>query len=495
MKLETITLSVIAVMSATMISCGGNGDCFDVEGFDPFGQDVKTFIVEYSQKDVETNATDTTDTKDINVYIDFSDGMQNAYKMPTNLDMLQTLCGHLADIATWYNCSNKEITSMERLTDKEIYNKVSDLTMYNKVGAPIEKTLTQIVANNKDAIFISDFEEYENGHIQRAPFAAKHFTEWLQKGNSIKFYVGEDFKEGKTMKHLFFIVFNTSTTNAQKKVEDAWRGRNYNYREFLLTNDFLTITTDYPSNTKGGIYYDENGADILFVLNEENFYNPTEKNIEYYPGQNGWCNLYKYSNNMMQAGTPKPFTHVFRHLFINLKGDEAYSLDKIDVRVTDITEDYVFFSKTREVLKHHPKLTKDESGNSIFADGNDAIALSCYDTDGSLHSEWIYKAKETPEIKEVFVIDDDLFNNDKTNDNKIEVGIKWHQNFNCSQITNPEGLYRVDVIIKDCTEQLPDLENFFAWDNNQCLAESVRKTLLDSNPKGKTIYSYFIKMQ
>ena len=485
---------MLVFMIPIMVSCGGSDDCFEKEGFDAFGKDVKNFITDYSQKDY---GTITTDSEDIDVYVDFSSGMNYAYKVATNAEMIRTFAGQFADVATWYNCSSDIIKPMDRLSDKEIFNLVSDARMFNKIGAPIEKTLAKIVADNKDAVFISDFEEYENNKIQTAPFAAKYFTEWLNKGNSIKFYVAENFKEGKIMKRLYFVVFNTPIMSAQKMIENAWRGRGYNYREFLLTNDFLTMTTEYPSNTKGGIYYNENGQDILFLLDKDKFFNPADKDIEYYPGQSGWDNLYEYSNKFMQPGTPKPFTHVFRNLFINLKGDEAYSLDGIDVRVTNVTDDYVYFCKTREVLKHQPKLTKDESGNPTFGEDNDAIALNCYNVDGSLRSEWNYDPNKTPtpEVKEVFVVDEDLFKNDKANGNKIEVGLKWHPNFNGSQITDPAGLYRVDIIIKECTEQLPDLTSYFAWEGNNALAESVRKTLFDTNPKGKVIYSYFVKMQ
>ena len=93
----------------------------------------------------------------------------------------------------------------------------------------------------------------------------------------------------------------------------------------------------------------------------------------------------------------------------------------------------------------------------------------------------------------------ELYNNGfKDHKNKIELGVKFHSNFK-GILPNPNGLLRVDIVIADCNPNFDKL-GLFKWESttvagktNDALSEAIRNTLDRVNPKGKVIYSYFIK--
>jgi hypothetical protein len=205
---------------------------------------------------------------------------------------------------------------------------------------------------------------------------------------------------------------------------------------------------------------------------------------------------------MMEQGVPKPFTHVFRNLFINLKNDDSFTINGLQVKVTDVTDDYKFFAQANEAKKHAPKMTKDASGNPVFDESEvDPIALNCYDDKGNLKAEWTYSysPNHVSELQEVFALDQQLFNNSKSsNPEKTEIGIVYHPNF-AGTLPNPGALLRVDIVVDNCEENFAKLPQLFSWESStqpgktqNSLEESIRNTLESINPKGETIYTYFI---
>jgi hypothetical protein len=196
-----------------------------------------------------------------------------------------------------------------------------------------------------------------------------------------------------------------------------------------------------------------------------------------------------------------PFTDFFRKLYLDASKDDVFQLKGLDVKVYNVTDDFVLFAKSKEVINHKPKLAKDANNSVIISkDETDPIALACYDSKGNLLETFKYKPKDNPQINEVFILNNELYNNGfKENKNKIELGIKFNSNFNGTQIGNPNGLLRVDIVIENCNPNFDKL-GLFQWESvtvkgkpNASLAEAIRNTLDKVNPKGKVIYSYFIK--
>ena len=93
------------------------------------------------------------------------------------------------------------------LNHTQLYNYILDASNYEKQQAPIEQAIDQIVKGNKPAVLLTDFEEYNNGKIQKAAYAKRGFIDWLAKGFNITFYKW-DFEEKGKEKCMFIAIFD-----------------------------------------------------------------------------------------------------------------------------------------------------------------------------------------------------------------------------------------------------------------------------------------------
>ena len=515
MKNHNRLLHILAILllSLFLSSCGSKGgDPFDQAGFNAWDQSLNMRVESYFDAQQPQAGNQQIGTP--RVYIDFSNGLFQAYKgNPDNAAMLEKITQKLtgSDIK-WFGLGKKGTIYPLDFPTTQLYNKVSDPKSYaSEVMAPIEGAVKEITNGTGDALLVTDFEEYTvDGKEQFENFAKGYFIDWLSKGNSVDFFITnykEKTKDKRTVdKHLYFIVFNYGT--AKKLLTDinySLKERGFKFETFSLSTDFYKLSNEYSAEKKGGNYYDKEGHDIVGSLDENQYVNglkKSNKNFEFYAFQQPWKDIYTNSKSLMEPGVPVPFTDFFRKLFLDASKDDVFQLKGLEVNVYDVTDDFLFFAKSLEAKVHKPKLAKDANGNSIIAkDEANAIALSCYDEKGNLKDAWIYKQpKEKVALKEVFILNSELYNNGfKDTKKKIEIGTKYHANFNGSQITNPAGLIKVDVTIADCNPNFDKL-SLFKWESstvagktNEALSEAIRNTLDKVNPKGKVIYTYFIK--
>lgn len=499
MKQKIPLVALVLVATFLLIKCN-KIEKGPFASYDPFAPDkMSECLKAYCEKDV---VLDDHQDGSMQVYVDFSDGMVNAYQGNTNnLEMIKALANKFTTKACFYKLASGVIDTMQ-LSFNEIYNKVTDPKAYStEIMAPIEDAIKRITEANQETLLVTDFEEYTtDGKEQFRAYADKYFTNWLKKGNSITFYVS-NFKEKKIDKHLYFIVFSTSANTLKRNVEYAWAGRNLIYQTFTLSTDFYKFETNYPAATKGGEYFDNDGNSIILCTNSDYYINACAHGYEYYPVQSNWNDILYNAKAMMEPGTPKPFTHLLRNLFVNFQNMDSYKVESLGIKVSDVTDDFRFYTECQEVKNHQPKMTVDPSGNKVFAVDNDEIALTCYDKNGTLKKEWNYSAKSTKEISDAFILDDELFaNTNNVNPEKTEIGIKFHSNFDGSQIAKSSGLLRIDIVMEDCSPNVDNLDSLFTWNSttkkgevNTSLRESIRNVLQELNPQGEAIYSYFIK--
>jgi hypothetical protein len=198
--------------------------------------------------------------------------------------------------------------------------------------------------------------------------------------------------------------------------------------------------------------------------------------------------------------------HFLRNLFLNASNTSSYALKDVAVEVHDVTADYEHFARCQEVAKHVPKVVKDpDHGYMRFADDEeDPIALACYDSTGTVKPEWVYTPKDSPELKEVFSLAEELFSTGMTTDPaKVELAIGFHPEFDAEKVADAR-LVRVDVVVKSTQDASQNASlDAMIWESaikrdrmNKSLYFSVRETLQDaalaperSNP---VLYSYFI---
>ena len=107
------------------------------------------------------------------------------------------------------------------------------------------------------------------------------------------------------------------------------------------------------------------------------------------------------------------------------------------------------------------------------------------------------KNQKTVEIKDMLVLDQDLFNKtmQQSGGKKVEIGIGFSPYFKGEIIGgDPSDLYRVDVVIAESQPNIgPRLDELFSWGANNNLRDAIRNTLQVLNPKGTVIYTYFVK--
>lgn len=499
---KPIIFSLLAVL--LLIACG-----HDTKGpfadFNPYDANLAKRIEAYQDAKFPNLANSKTGNPAL--YIDFSSGINSALKNPVIKDLINNCYNQLSGNGTvcLYKLGGHQV-SLFGCTDKSISDDFFNPGSYGDNFAPIEAAVDSITRKNNDALLITDFEEWkDNQEVFDRAYLKPYFVNWLSKGNTIHFFIA-DYNEGKVSKHIYFTIFNCGNPNESSMITKL-QAKLSSLTRYDLTNKSYKLTQLYPSEKSGGIFYDETGKsdkakNILDI--KENYTNGLKNGnpFEFYPFGLDWKTIDETHSSYKSQNQ---FNDFFRKLFIDLQDENAYVYGDFDVKVYDVTDDFVNFAKCNEVKNHVPKLEKGSNGEDKFKDDEkDPVVLSCYDTKGKVKDEWIYKSQENaPNIlTEVFVLNKELFKNTKDTDKKkVEFGVSFDTKYNLKNIANPDGLIRVDIVLNSAEPNLtnPILENF-KWVNsksvpNVALYESIKTTLQEVGvkPTNKVIYSYYIK--
>lgn len=473
-SIRKLAVALVAPLIAVgLASCGGSDDGFQQQ------------LLQYVGKDRPAASAQAA----CSAYFDLSDGMVLAY-------------GNNKDAATFLNATVQRLTSGDscsvyaladdkisrlNLRQTQLYNKIVDAGSYTQQMAPIEKTLGKIVSEGKSSLLVTDFEEFTpDRKVQHQSFATRYFVEWLKRGGDITFFV-YNFKGMHGMAyHLYFIVFDDNSHRLMNAIREAASVAG-GYREFRLACNVCTVTTGYPSASKGGNYHDaESGEDIVTGVLEDgskaaykNF--GTDVRAEYYPLGVSWADALKNSQEATQEGFSPKFKYLFSNLFLDFSNRDSYIVRRVAVRVTDVESDFELYTDYRRALAD-----KDKSGEFYGEDGKLLPAL-----------DYKKNRREPAEIKDMLVIDDKLFAETlaKSASRKAEVGIRFAPAFNGNIIGGEPGdLYRIDIVIADCQPNIgSQLDELFAWGANNNLRDAVRNTLQMLSPNGTVVYTYFAK--
>jgi hypothetical protein len=503
MKKSNLIFFSIAIM--LIISACGDKPSDPFGDFNPYDADLGRRIESYHDAKFPNLANSKTGNPAI--YIDFSSGINNAFKEPV-ISKLMTDCFNtiLAEKFDVFKLGEKKVTILQIANSTQLGEKISNPEEYKDIFAPIQEAVEKIVEGNNDALMITDFEEWQNNsEITSTAFLKIPFSKWLSKGNSIHFFIA-DYVEGKVSKHIYFTIFNCGNPNESSMISKL-QAKLSSLKSYDLSNKKYKLTTNYTTAKSGGIFYGEPekvGDNKKFLDLKESYVNGLNNGnaYEFYPLGVDWATIDELKKSYNEQ---HQFNDFFRKLFINLSDESAYKFGDFDVKVYDITDDFVGFVKCNEVKNHVPKLEKGTNGEDKFKDDeNDPIALTCYDTKGKVKNEWIYKSetiKPTP-LPEIFALNQELFKNNKSeHKNSVELGVSFDSKYSLKNIPNPAGLLRIDIVLISAAPNLdnPILENF-KWINsksspNIALYESIKTTLQEVGikPSNKVIYSYYIK--
>lgn len=500
-------IQITGLLTLLIISSCGTGnnktaDPFLAANFDPFDSNLGNRIAAYN----DTIAQNSTGTKTENpaLYIDFSSGINKAFneagiKGMMN-DCFNTILASKFDV---YKLGSNKVTPMNVANPTELGQQVSDPKQYLDIWAPIQSAVDKIVDGHNDALLITDFEEWQsNAEVTSTAFLKIPFSKWLKKGNSIHFFVA-DYKEGTVAKHLYFTVFSYGKPDASSLIAKLSPKLSPLTVQFDLSDQAYHLRTDYPSVKSGGIFYDvnaksETARNVLDL--KESYLNGLKdgRPFEFYPLGLDWKTI---SELHASYASQNQFNDFFRKLFIDLSNQDSYVFENFDIKVSDVTTDFENFAKYDEAKKHKPKLAKGNNGEAKLDDHQeDPITLGCYNADGKLKEEWIYKSQAPANLNEVFTLNKALFDNTKASGLKnVELGVIFHPKFDLKNIQNPEGLMKVDLVLTSAEANLSNAKLAkFQWVNaknkpNIALSESIKNTLTELAPTGKTVYSYYIK--
>lgn len=417
------------------------------------------------------------------VYFDMSDGMNAAYADDNSKAVLQGIVNSIAGKADCFGLANNQISPIEK-SHTELYNYLLNSKSYSQISAPVQKTLETIVENNQPALLLTDYEEYNNGRIQKAAYAKEAFTAWLKKGHKITFYKWNFTENGKE-KMMFLTVFDDNINTLGSLINNAVNG----LEKFVLggkdfafpafTNYVYQVDdkgTQKPlSVNQGGNYHNSKGKDNVTAVLEKGdelsyksyclplataggngAFTPLNMGVgalaEYYPLCEAWENILTNAKDLSSNEIPEKdrFTHLLSNLYVELNAQHGYNVSGIEARVFDIT-------KAMEMCAEDSVKVKEVQGY---------------------------------EGKQVF---DFLTATYETGD-YTKISVDFDQKFKAS--SKFEGaMYRVDIVISAATSNINNAKDFFNWEGNPSLATSVEQVLLDTecNPQGHVLYTYYIK--
>lgn len=494
-------LGLFAISACKSPGGSPSEDPFAATNFNLYDQDLGMRIEAYNNANTLSNETKKGTPA---LYIDFSSGINKAFNDPAIKNMMSACFNTiLAQQFEVYKLGSNKISLLNVANTTELGQQVSDPKQYADIWAPLQSVVEKIVAGNSDALLITDFEEWQkNIEVTNTAFLKIPFSEWLKRGNTVHFFIA-DYKEGKVNKHLYFTIFSCGHPDAGSMISKLGSKLAPLTTRFDLSNSAYQLSTGYPSEKSGGIFYDESAKSdkAKNVLDlKEGYINGLKNghNFEFYPLGLDWKNIDQLHSTY---AAQNQFNDFFRKLFIDLTNDDSYTFGNFSVKVSDVSSDFENFAKAAEAKKHQPKLSKGSNGEAKFSDQEkDAIALACYNTDGKLKDQWIYKTQASNPLNEVFTLNQTLFTNTRSSNPKhIEFGVAFDPKFSISNIHNPEALIRVDILSNTATPNLQGAKMAkFEWINakntpNTALSESIKNTLQELKPVDKIVYSYYIK--
>jgi hypothetical protein len=457
-----------------------------------------------------------------NIYVDFSDGLVQAYSSETNKKVIDFISQKMVGSSvTWFGLGKNHngIGELEYANDRDIYNKVISVSSYVDIMAPIEETLKKISSSSNDALLITDFEEYTpDGREQKFAYAKDYFTKWVEAGNSITIYYSKYTETNNKSKlsgdkNLYFVLFNYGKVNENSlltKFENAIEGRGselMGLNKFEINANPFSISNEYGGKDKTGLEMDPEvePATALEVGDQEGAL------LDY---RNGFLNGAKafeafefgQSLNDLFYFYFKEKRKFSKKLFLDASQSSPYILKDIDVQVTDVTEDYINYIKILEAKKNVPVLEKDPGNNNVWDEEskNNLIIQECYvENTKNLKGEYNkYQHNPTEPIAEIFDFDVNIFASRLKNSPKeVELVTIFHKNFAGKYNVDKQIILRVDYVVKSTDINYSTQLDSFKWNSvisknevNSSLYESIRNTLQTVKPKG-ILYSYYLKLE
>ena len=493
--------------------CGGDKDASAWSNFKPLNE-IDKHIEGYYEASVEM--TDSPKIDSPAIYVDFSNGLLQAFKSSnTNKTMIRNVAEQFGSRNNiWWGLGKDKYSGMKRLVENssnDLKAKIDNVSSYDDIYAPIKTCLEKITSSSNDALLITDFEEYRNDNTENVlDFASEYFIDWIKKGNTITFEYNS-FHEGNSNiaddKNLYFIFFThgeKTTESLISQFKQSLQNTGVYPKTFELNSNPYSVSNNYDGTSNTAV------ANKAF----EKWVNANKKGL-----QNG--NLpYEFIgvNKPWDESLGKYVTNIIDNengiflsrLSLNAADTDCYKLRKVNIKVYDVSDDYENYARCQEARKHPPVLTKNQKKDNVWDENSkkDPITKECYIANTiDIKKEWLYKPAElsSKEWPELFDYDQSLFAAHlKNTPADISLNTVFHSDYKMKVIKKKDALLRVDYVIEDV---IPNIENpkfsALSWlsvikkenGKNESLYSAIKRTLQNPaiNPKGKILYSYYIK--
>lgn len=450
------------------------------------------FQRKYLDKYVEVTAEKQTLQGGASVYFDMSDGMLSAYSTPQSQKMLQDVIDKMAAEKgiDFYGLADLKIEPIQK-SHTDLYNYMLSPSSYEQQKAPIEATLKAIVEKKQPALLMTDFEEYKGGVIEHAAYAKKYFIDWLAMGYNIYFYKWDFVEKGKS-KRMFMTVFDDNANALNGMVLSAIKLSKMPVDTFVLGGrDFAyPMNTTYLSLKQGGTYHDDKGQDLVTAVREEGDQNSyhsyarpqadateAEKFValnwlvgtaaEYYPIGVTWTDAVNNAKAMQEEGIPAEnlYTHLLSNFYVDFKAQSGYTINEVEVRVFNM-------QPTMDLIA-----AKIENGEEVVEKDVEGI--------------------KAPEVNMFLVAGMENARLQGYNYEVSHIYVDFDEKFTGTFMGNipPTDLFRANLVISGATPNIDEADDFFYWEGNPSLANSVKQTLQagSSNPEGRILMSYYLK--
>lgn len=320
------------------------------------------------------------DESNVDIYVDLSDGIAPAWTDNGNKELFKTIISRTNESSTIIPLGRpsknapKEDIGISDATDKGtlIELLMNPVAASQLIYAQIQDNLDSIVLNNREAIFISDFEEYKNAQsltVATAPIYNGAFEKWLDKGHNLHLY-RLPYMDGEKSKNLIIAMFcssqsSSSTVNGLiQKIEEE---KGVSPDVSFVHNPFKIDYQDTISTAlHGTILYGENGYETM-GHNEWTTWN-TSLGYEIHSMQADWD--YFLDEDFLDGSKGR----LSEGLLLNTGASNYMTIKNLNVSVMDITSALELNSEVNyfEDVQSKIELTKDAGGNIIWSE-NDTI--------------------------------------------------------------------------------------------------------------------------
>ena len=519
----------LAVLLMTLTGC--HTDPCPPENDTPMKEQVRDYL-NHCSAEVEEHQF----ASGYSAYFDFSSGMPYAYEVPENrknLESVTKLITGFKDEWEVYSLAYDQV-KREDLSQTELYQTIIN-TKCTAIKAPINDAMSKIVSEDKLALLVTDFEEYEKSNvmgkdiIEETAYATDEFEAWLLKGGVIKFYIMdfvETLKSGNLNKKLFFVVFDNKKMELSKKIDQSMTGGSYD--DYVLRRNSYRVYTDYRPG-KGGNY--EDNADPMILQEYESY---SDGQIEFYDMANPWSTVLSELHQAKQMD--KKCEGLLSKLYIDLSNEETRNIKSLKLKITDITEDFYAYSDHQFAMRYKPQSVADENGSEIIQVDPKSPEACFYDAEGNLLPEYEYKPYRKPVItEELLEINQKEFERSRAEDpSKTHIIIDFAKIYSDAEFQDNEigscnladeelleriskfdgHVLQVDICVAstsfDNVQKLHQMFDFKSniwkrdgakmvreWNKtNDCISKSIQNVLQQSkeiNYVGEVIHTYIIK--